>query len=99
VGKVTHELYKDLSFNYIFPDSLKVPVPVATVDALYELALSPRKLTEAYYDNLLNYTEFPRGGHFTAFEEPELISKDIKSFVRKVLEQRMQEQQKKHDEV
>ncbi len=32
--------------------------------------------------NLQHFTEFPRGGHFTAWEEPELYAKDVQDFVR-----------------
>ena len=31
--------------------------------------------------NLVHFTEFPRGGHFMAWEEPELYAKDIQDFV------------------
>lgn len=48
---------------------------------------TPRKLVEHAYSNLLQYSDFPVGGHFTAFEEPVLTSNDIRSFVYKVIEQ------------
>lgn len=38
------------------------------------------------YPNLLQSTEMPRGGHFAAFEEPELLSQDIFSAVKKFQE-------------
>ncbi|HEX6553200.1 MAG TPA: epoxide hydrolase [Ktedonobacteraceae bacterium] len=31
--------------------------------------------------NLVHFTEFPRGGHFMAWEEPEMYAKDIQDFV------------------
>jgi pimeloyl-ACP methyl ester carboxylesterase len=34
--------------------------------------------------NLQHFTEFPRGGHFTAWEEPELVAADIHDFVRQL---------------
>lgn len=66
---------------------MKVTTPAGTVDTPFEIVRTPKKLIEGYFDNLLQYTEFPRGGHFIAFEEPELITKDIKSFTQKVLDQ------------
>lgn len=61
--------------------------PAGVVDTPFEILRAPKKLIEGYFDNLLQYTEFPRGGHFIAFEEPELTSKDIKSFIKKVMDQ------------
>ena len=71
-------------------------VPTGTVDTPYEIARSPKALIEENFDNLIQYTELGRGGHFTAFEEPVLVTKDIKLFVSKVLEQ--QEQLKREKE-
>lgn len=48
---------------------------------------TPRQLVEHNYVNLVQYTDLPEGGHFTAFELPELVSSDIRSFVSKVLAQ------------
>ena len=32
----------------------------------------------------MQYSEIPRGGHFAAFEEPELFADDVIKFVEKV---------------
>ena len=37
------------------------------------------------FENLIQFTDMPRGGHFAAFEEPLLLVNDIKIFVQKVL--------------
>lgn len=63
----------------------QIQVPAATVDAPCEIFRSPRKFIESAYRNLVQYTDLPRGGHFTAFEEAQLVSDDIRSFVRKIL--------------
>jgi hypothetical protein len=36
----------------------------------------------------------PRGGHFGAFEEPKLVSDDIKKFVKTVLDNQQNENSK-----
>lgn len=41
----------------------------------------PRELGERVY-NLQRWTEMPRGGHFPAHEEPELLVADIRTFFR-----------------
>lgn len=68
----------------------KLTVPAATVDTPHEMVRTPRKLVEHAYTNLVSYSEFPVGGHFTAFEEPVITSNDIRSFVHKVIEQQEQ---------
>jgi pimeloyl-ACP methyl ester carboxylesterase len=32
--------------------------------------------------NLVHFTDFPRGGHFMAWEEPELYAADLQGFKR-----------------
>jgi microsomal epoxide hydrolase len=34
--------------------------------------------------NLKHFTDFPRGGHFTAWEEPELYANDIQDFIHEL---------------
>ena len=36
---------------------------------------------ERFY-NVQRYTELPRGGHFAALEEPELLAEDLRAFLR-----------------
>ena len=42
----------------------------------------PREWVERAYADLRRFTEMPRGGHFAAMEEPELLAEDIRSFLR-----------------
>jgi epoxide hydrolase len=44
-------------------------------------AVVPRKWIEAQY-NLVQFTEMPRGGHFAAMEEPQLLVEDVRKFFR-----------------
>jgi microsomal epoxide hydrolase len=37
--------------------------------------------------NVQHWTEMPRGGHFGALEEPELLVEDIRTFARKLRSQ------------
>ncbi|MDB5482360.1 MAG: epoxide hydrolase [Caulobacteraceae bacterium] len=47
----------------------------------HDLALPPRELAERLY-NLRRYTVFPRGGHFPAWEAPDLYAEDLRQFAR-----------------
>jgi pimeloyl-ACP methyl ester carboxylesterase len=54
-------------------------VPAAVAHCPYDPPL-PREWA-ARQVNLVHFTEFPRGGHFMAWEEPELYVKDVQDFV------------------
>jgi pimeloyl-ACP methyl ester carboxylesterase len=41
-----------------------------------------REWVERAYADLRRFAEMPRGGHFAAMEEPELLAEDIRSFLR-----------------
>jgi len=72
---------------YYFIDRLYLrSVPTAVADFPNEILRVPKALTHDLYENLVQYTEMGRGGHFAALEEPKLVSDDIKSFVKKVLD-------------
>ena len=45
------------------------------------LAVAPRQWIAAQY-NLVQFTDMPRGGHFAAMEEPELLVQDVRTFFR-----------------
>ncbi|XP_054455864.1 epoxide hydrolase 1 [Anoplopoma fimbria] len=49
-----------------------------------ELMHCPKSWAQIRYRNIYSYTFMPRGGHFAAFEEPELLAKDLIQFVKKV---------------
>jgi epoxide hydrolase len=59
----------------------RVEVPTACALFPYEISVPPRRWVEARY-NLTRWTEMPRGGHFAALEEPELLVDDVRAFFR-----------------
>uniref|UniRef100_W5NG22 Epoxide hydrolase n=1 Tax=Lepisosteus oculatus TaxID=7918 RepID=W5NG22_LEPOC len=63
----------------------KVPVRVPTAVACFpnELVHLPKIWAKQKYPNVVSFNYLPRGGHFGAFEEPELLAADIQSFVKK----------------
>jgi microsomal epoxide hydrolase len=46
-----------------------------------EIRRTPRAWAEPHY-NIVRWTEMPRGGHFAAFEAPELFVGELREFVR-----------------
>ncbi|KAG9461417.1 hypothetical protein GDO78_016943 [Eleutherodactylus coqui] len=61
-----------------------VYVPTGIAAFPYELTHTPRVLAKDIYKNIVTYTYMPRGGHFAAFEEPELLARDVQNFVLKL---------------
>jgi len=59
---------------------LKVPTAVALFPKEY-LEWAPRSYVERIY-NIQRWTEMPKGGHFAALEQPDLLVKDIRDFVK-----------------
>jgi pimeloyl-ACP methyl ester carboxylesterase len=59
-----------------------VHVPTGIAHFPKELPFPPRVWIERGY-NLQHWTEMPRGGHFAATEEPELLAADLRAFFRR----------------
>ena len=60
-----------------------IDVPTAAAVFPEEILFTPRKWAEAGY-NIVRWTRMPRGGHFAALEEPELLVDDIRTFFREL---------------
>ncbi|PNF15772.1 Juvenile hormone epoxide hydrolase 1 [Cryptotermes secundus] len=58
-------------------DSIPSITPTACAAFPNELAYQPKSLLQEKYLKLVQYTDMPRGGHFAAFEEPELLADDV----------------------
>ncbi|WP_018657691.1 epoxide hydrolase family protein [Actinomadura flavalba] len=67
------------------PEPLRVPVGVAVFpdDAMLPL----RRLAERDVPTLARWTEFDRGGHFPALEQPDLLVNDVRAFFRPLREE------------
>jgi len=59
----------------------RVTAPCGVAHFPYEIPAPPREWVERGYD-IRRWTTMPRGGHFAAMEEPELLAEDIRAFFR-----------------
>jgi hypothetical protein len=57
--------------------------PTAVAVFRHENFLPLRHLAEET-DNILQWSEFERGGHFAAMEEPDLLVEDLRTFFRRL---------------
>jgi pimeloyl-ACP methyl ester carboxylesterase len=60
--------------------AIEVSVPVGV--AVFPRDLTPPVRRYAKGLNIVRWTEMPRGGHFAAMEEPELLVEDVRAFFR-----------------
>jgi len=59
---------------------LKIPVAVSAFpDEIYQ---APKSWAEKAYPKLIYYNRLPKGGHFAAWEQPELFSEEIRASFR-----------------
>lgn len=58
----------------------RTTVPVGVAQFPHDLVSAPREFAERWYD-VRRWTEMPRGGHFAAWEQPELFADDLRAFV------------------
>ena len=64
------------------PPAVTVPVGFTTFPG--EIWKSPRSWVEAVYPDLAYFNEVDRGGHFAAWEEPELFATEIRAAFRQL---------------
>jgi pimeloyl-ACP methyl ester carboxylesterase len=65
----------------IRPDE-RIRVPTGVALSTEPVQRAPREWVERRSTDLRHWTEFPRGGHFLALEDPESLARDIRRFFR-----------------
>ena len=66
-----------------FFDAKAITIPFAISVFPDELYQAPRSwAARAYPDNLLHYNRLDRGGHFAAWEQPQLLSQELRTAFR-----------------
>jgi pimeloyl-ACP methyl ester carboxylesterase len=66
--------------SYFNVKGVKIPVAVSVFpDELYP---APKSWTELAYPNLIHYNKLDKGGHFAAWEQPELMTNELRTAFR-----------------
>jgi pimeloyl-ACP methyl ester carboxylesterase len=63
-------------------DPKNVSIPVALSSFPDELYQPPRTWAERAYPKLIYYNKVPKGGHFAAWEQPQLFSQEVRAGLR-----------------
>jgi pimeloyl-ACP methyl ester carboxylesterase len=79
-GVSSARLYHENAFGFF--DAKGVSIPAAVTVFPMELYQAPRSWTERAYPNLIHYNEVDRGGHFAAWQEPQLFSEELRAAFR-----------------
>ncbi len=79
-GVSAARLYWENRLGFFTPKGVKVPVAMSAFpDELYQ---APRSWAEQAYPNVIHYNKLPKGGHFAAWEQPKLLSEEIRAGFR-----------------
>ncbi len=65
-----------------FLEAGKVSLPVAVSVFPDELYQAPRTWAERAYPKLVHYNKLDKGGHFAAWEQPQLFSQEVRVGLR-----------------
>jgi pimeloyl-ACP methyl ester carboxylesterase len=79
-GVSSARLYHENAFGFF--DAKGVSVPAAVTVFPKELYQAPRSFTERAYPNLIYFNEVDRGGHFAAWQEPQLFAEELRAGFR-----------------
>ena len=76
-GISSGRLYKENTASFFGPKGVTIPVAVSVFpDELYQV---PRSWAEKAYPKLIHYNRLPKGGHFAAWEQPELFVAEVRA--------------------
>jgi microsomal epoxide hydrolase len=81
IGSSFWPYHDRLHAGWPIPDGARVEVPTGHAAFPREIVRPPRAWAERLF-NVQRWTVMPRGGHFAALEQPELLARDLREFFR-----------------
>jgi pimeloyl-ACP methyl ester carboxylesterase len=73
-------IYWENKSSFFAPKHVNIPVAVSAFPDEY--IQTPRSWTEQAYPNLIYYNKVDKGGHFAAWEQPQLLSEEVRAGLR-----------------
>jgi pimeloyl-ACP methyl ester carboxylesterase len=70
-------LYWESHLQFFAPKGVTVPTALSVFPD--ELYAAPHSWAEKAYPNLIHYNRLPKGGHFAAWEQPELLTSELRA--------------------
>lgn len=68
--------------KHVFCAPMGVAIPVAVSVFPDEIYAAPRSWTEKAYPKLIHYNRLSKGGHFAAWEQPQLFTEELRASFR-----------------
>jgi pimeloyl-ACP methyl ester carboxylesterase len=82
IGSSFFPYYFRMHRPWPIPEGGTIAVPTGYSEFPREILRAPRSLAERTYTNIRRWTTMPRGGHFAAMEQPEMLAEEIQGFFR-----------------
>ena len=76
------------NFNAVNQKTADISIPVAVTVFPGEIYRAPRSWTQKAYKNLIYFHEVDKGGHFAAWEQPDLFAREIRAAFRPLRKQK-----------
>jgi pimeloyl-ACP methyl ester carboxylesterase len=73
-------LYWENKLVFFAPKNVSVPAAVSAFPG--DIDVPPRSWVEKAYPRLIHYNRLDKGGHFAAFEQPELFCQEVRTGLR-----------------
>jgi len=73
-------LYWESKLPFFAPKGVELPVAVSAFPD--EIYTAPRSWTEKAYPKLIHYNRLPKGGHFAAWEQPQIFAEELRAAFR-----------------
>jgi len=70
-------LYWESKLSFFAPKHIAIPVAVSVFPD--EIYAAPQSWTEKAYPKLIHYNRLPKGGHFAAWEQPEVFAQELRT--------------------
>ena len=82
IGSSFWPYYARMHGPWPIPDGARIQVPMGYAEFPKEILRPPRSLAEKMYSDIRRWSKMPKGGHFAALEQPELLAREIREFFR-----------------
>jgi pimeloyl-ACP methyl ester carboxylesterase len=73
-------LYWESKLPFFAPKGVRIPVAVSAFPD--EIYTAPRSWTESAYPQLIHYNRLAKGGHFAAWEQPQVFTEELRASFR-----------------
>jgi microsomal epoxide hydrolase len=84
IGSSFWPYYARLHGSVILPPGDTISVPTGYAQFPHEILKPPRRAAERVFSDIRRWSVMPRGGHFAALEQPELLAAEIRAFFREL---------------